>query len=109
MTKLEAAMHSERKFSGTTDENLKKHELTIGSYGNLKDKNGAIFHFTGKNCALCRLYDQEYNNCYGCPLAKVTRKTCYHPGSQWHKVERGDFAPMRAALKKAVLFSKLEE
>ena len=69
MSKRDAIEHSIKKWEGLLPDNLKKHNVAIGRYGDIHGDvhdDEIIFEISDQSCALCQKYFGEC--CIKCPL-----------------------------------------
>ena len=88
---LEALNHSTQKWTGTTPENLAKHDvyfqqLKLFAIDESIDTT-PCFSFNVNTCALCTLY--FWDDCEGCPLNDINQG-CLDEGSDYSKLTYSD-------------------
>lgn len=69
-TNLQAVQHSIRKWEGLGDDNLRKHGVGRGNFGNVFDGDRS-FGIDGSTCALCVRHLDTAHECRACPLARA--------------------------------------
>lgn len=96
-TEATAVDHSIQKWEGLTADNLAKHGVECGQFGDLRDAAGDEFYVDAASCSLCAVYWTEDDGCEECPI--LCRDGRY--GSPFYAfIDHGNPVPMLNLLKK---------
>ena len=103
MPRADAIRATQLKWSGSSPENLARHEVLFGKVAVVSPLDSSVLPFRERNCALCRMASSTgpyrvSHDCAECPITQAGYRPCDEDGSPFMKAFEDDGESMRKVL-----------